>query len=363
MTKAQTFRHIESLLGDYMAFPLPTQAAICALWAIGTWGYQDFDAFPYFVITAATKQSGKTRLAELLGLVSYNAKNTGALTPAVLFRSMDASANSGVTLFFDEAEQLSSEAASTMRVVLNMGYRRGQTVQRMEGDTIKEFQVYCPKAFVLIGDVYDTLRDRSILIELHRGTPRKRFQFRDVEAIAEGIREAMKAHREAGILGADGVIVDPSEWLDGRDAECWAPILTLAQEWCPDRYDEIMRASVDFTALKTAPARRFSSLAQAEEDRTEQQYGERAIRDIASIMHAANAARMFGEDICHAMCAIATAPWRSYRGEAITPVRLAHLVSRFGLSPKYIKAGGKVRRGYQRADVTKAVAKLERGRG
>ena len=76
------FHRVRQFLTHYMTFSVDSYADICSLWAIGSHCFKSFDAYPYLVITAATKRSGKTRLAELLAMVSYNAKSFAAMTPS-----------------------------------------------------------------------------------------------------------------------------------------------------------------------------------------------------------------------------------------------------------------------------------------
>lgn len=353
------FTRVETFLTDYCAFPNPNHAPVVALWCLGTWVYRSFDAFPYLVITAATKQAGKSRLAELMSMVSHQAKNFAAMTPAVMFRAMDG-VEGGVSIFFDEAESLSSEAAGVMRSVLNVGYRRGQTIPRMVNGEVKEFAVYCPKVFILIGDVYDTLRDRSIVIELQRGFPKRIFRYTEAMDAARALAIELKAE-------ADTLSIDPMDctgFLGGREAEIWAPILTLAQLVCPDRYDEIVRAAVDLGADKKAPARRYVDSAEAETAIENDQYSAQALRDMADVFRRTGQTRLFTEDVLQGMRDIPTAPWRRFRGEGLTAQVLSNLVSRFGVKPKLVRAPrrGKsvdvAKRGYQLANVKKGLAKL-----
>lgn len=361
--KTELFARMEAFLSSYMSFPDPAWSTILTLWAIGTWTYQVFDAFPYLVITAATKQAGKTRLMELLSMVSSNPHNFSALTPAVLFRLLgDANdKGDGATVFFDEAETLASEAASTMRAVLNVGYRRGQTIPRIVKGEVVAFNVYAPKVFVLIGDVYDTLRDRSIVVTLSRGKAAKTFQWVEAQHEAAQLTDALRK------LGPryKGDLVEPTAFVGGREAEIWTPLFSLASEWCPSRMDLLTAASADLAAQKTAPKRRYSEQASSEDDTQETSYAERALADMAGILKESR----FGlsVDMVASMRAIPDAPWRKYRGEGLSPQLLSGLLSRFGVAPKQFYAGktpkgnDASKRGYAREDVQRAFKALKGG--
>lgn len=354
------FLKLESFLSSYMYFADPALATILTLWAIGTWTYQTFDAFPYLVITAPTKQAGKTRLMELLSMLSSNAHNFSALTPAVLFRLLgDANAKgTGATIFFDEAETLASEAASTMRAVLNVGYRRGQTIPRIVKGEVVGFNVYAPKAFVLIGDVYDTLRDRSIVATLARGRAPKSFQWAEVQHEAAALVNTLRP-----LARFTGDLVEPVAFVGGREAEIWTPLFSLASVWCPQRLNILTSASADMAAQKTAPKRRYSEQANSEDDTQDTSYAERLLTDMAGAIKEHK--HMLSADMVTALRGIPDAPWRRYRGEGLSPVLLAHLVSRFGVAPKQFStrvAGRPMsQRGYAREDVLNAAKLLTKG--
>lgn len=140
---------LESYIRSYVTLAENCYALVIALWLVATHAWPAFDAFPYLVVTSATKRSGKTRLLELLSFVASNSRLVAHISPAALYRTIDAEKP---TLLVDEAEMFSS-AKSEYRSLLNTGYRRGQTVKRQDGD----YETYCPKAFALIGDVHDIL--------------------------------------------------------------------------------------------------------------------------------------------------------------------------------------------------------------
>lgn len=354
ISRKQVISDIETYLLDYSAFPSSSWAFVLSLWTIGTWTYQTFDAFPYLVITSATKRSGKTRLAELLSPLCRNPFNFAAMTAAVLFRTLESAGEKGATIFFDEAEKLSSEAASDMRSVLNVGYRRGQSIPRVVQGEVVQFPAYGPKVFILIGDVFDTLRDRSIVVEMVRGIPRRTYRWSEAQARAQVIA-AYPAMQQPF---ANGWVepYDCTGFLEGREAEIWSPLFTICREWCPERMPELTRAAVDLAADKTAPKRRYSELAQAEEETEETSYAERALRDLAHVM--GNERARSTDDVIERLKGIDSAPWRKYRGEGLTPVLLSHLLSRFAVAPRLVKIRGKVSRGYQSREIVSAVRKL-----
>src|SRR3970282_1076525 len=120
---------VEVMLSRYVTFASDDYRFACALWTVGTFLWESsFDAYPYLVITADTKRSGKTRLAEVMSFMSHNGRMMTAVTPAALMRIIR---DEKATVFIDEAESMSSESTSVMRQLMNVGYRRGQTISRV----------------------------------------------------------------------------------------------------------------------------------------------------------------------------------------------------------------------------------------
>lgn len=359
-----TVNRIEHFIDKYVSLADTAYTLPLALWTMGTHIYQDFDAFPYLVITSLTKRSGKTRCSEIVSMLASAPRNSSALTGPSLFRLIE---QEHPTLVFDEAETLSSEAASIQRSVLNVGYRKGQTIPRVgKNGEIENFDTYCPKIFVLIGDVYDTLKDRSIILPMRRGEPKARFLF----SVAQDESAPIRSEIATLITERKDTIIDRYhahrglEFLTDRDEEIWMPLFVLAQVFCPSRIAELRRASVDMSTEKTAESKRYIKLKDHEGKAVEEEYAQRLLMDLyglfidgSKVISTANA--------LEALRAIAVAPWRKFRGSGLDAHDLRNMLQRFDVHPTYIRppkvAKGKynkVARGYKYQDVQRAVQRL-----
>jgi uncharacterized protein DUF3631 len=355
---AELLRAAESFLTRYLSFPSPDYAFACALWAAATYLWPDFDAFPYLVITSFTKRSGKSRLSELLQFLSSNPLSITGATAAAVFRSID---TLKPTLFIDEAETLANGEASNLRSVLNTGYRRGSTVMRATlGGEVDSFSTYCPKCFVLIGDVYDTLRDRSIVVGMRRGAAPSRFVYTHAQEEGGAIGTATRAM----LTDAKNRIMDvytshPGlDYLPDRDAEIWLPLVAVCTVMAPERLIELQRVSVDMATEKTLDLRKHTELAGAEHEAENEEYSIRLLRDMLTVMGAAKS--LFTTDALTGLHELPTGPWRKFRGEGLKAMDMAALLSPLGVKPKLIKVGSKskherVARGYTREAITKAL--------
>lgn len=344
---------ISAYLNYYMVFAEKGHDFVVALWCMMTAMWTNFDTLPYLHVTAATKRAGKTRLLELISFLATNSRSLVGATPATIFHYLK---EEHATLLMDEIERLSSEAASTMREVLNAGYRRGATVPRMKKDMVVEYPVYGPKAFAGIGDVYDTLRDRTIAIVLTRGEPANRFVYDEARASGNKLRDEMistTAEQQNDVL--DAYVTMRLEFLTDRDEEIWLPLFALCKVFAPSRVEELKRIAVDMATIKTQKAAHHRDLAEMEDAAQDDEYARRLLTDLHAVMRGKH---VWSEQAVDALRNLPTAPWRKFRGDGITANNLADILGRFQVSPVLIKMQKRVARGYRIEHVTEALKHL-----
>lgn len=228
----EVFQRTRQLLEEYVDFRDEGTSDVLALWVMGTYLYPLFEAFPYIAIQGP-KGSGKTKTLTLLEKMAFNARLASSLSPAALFRVVQATRG---VLCVDEAERLSDSrdpVASDLRLLLNAGYKRGSPAMRCEGDDyhVAEFEVYGPKVIASIRGLEDVLESRCIRINMLRTTGPK--GNRVVSEIGEDWAEArhrlycfalqhFPGIREAYLRG------DSANGLNNRQGELWRPLLALA---------------------------------------------------------------------------------------------------------------------------------------
>lgn len=367
-TDNSVFTSIRSFLTTYVTFPNPLQADICTLWVIGSHIlHHRFDSFGYLCINASTKRAGKSVLAELLSMVARDGVIGTSITAAVMRRLVARKA----TLFFDESESLNSEASSTVREFLNVGYRVGQCVfMPGEGDEVIEYPAYGGKVVVMIGDPNDTLRDRSITITLERAAKtedRKIYRHSEAMEHAKIIVGTIdkESHDSQLTRSIESITEDYAltydeayDFLDSRSAETWSPIFSLAQVFCPSRMDSLIAAATDIDSLKQSTSgKSFRAIREeSEANASDESFKEKAIQDLMSVF-SHNERAMFTDVAIEQMKSIPTSPWRTYKGEGLTAVTLSDLLSTF-CKTRSVKIGGKTKRGFQRTDVMNGFEKM-----
>lgn len=349
---AKLVESMEAWIASYMVLP-EGFALVAAMWALMSWTFERFDTIPYLTVTAAVKRAGKTQFSELIARLCLNPKPFAAMTGPTFYRSLGA-VGGRMSIFFDEAEGLSSESAGVMRSVLNVGFRQGQTIPRCVGKEVVEFPVFCPKCFVLIGDTFDTLKDRSIILTLQRGKPGRDY----VRATADGEAKPLVAEIRRVLAEVPSVEALRPEFLEGRDRDIWGALFGLAASLGLEKpmVDRLTRAAADLSALKTAAKRVV--VAESETALVEAQYAERALRDLRRVLKASERT-VFTADVVARLRDLPDGPWRGFKGEAgLDAIGLAGLLSRFGVKPTTVKIRGVVLKGYKAAEIEGAAAKL-----
>ena len=215
---------------------LSTQQAIATtLWVAHCHAFAVAEATPYLNVTSAVKQSGKTRLLEVLEPLVPAAWLTGRVSAAVLTRKVDGETP---TLLLDESDAAfkhDSEYSAALRSILNSGYRRSgiSSLCVGQGTSIgyRDFSTFCPKAIAGIGALPDTVTDRSIRIALKRRAPDEwveRFRQRDARRVGVPLRAQLDAWKGAAIEALrDAEPALPSA-LGDRAADVWEPLIAIA---------------------------------------------------------------------------------------------------------------------------------------
>lgn len=94
---------LRSFLCRFVAFPEPEQADAVTLWIVHTYAFEAAEATPRLSIQSAEKQSGKTRLLELLDLLVRSSLSVASISAAAMFRLI---AEGPTTLLIDEADTI-----------------------------------------------------------------------------------------------------------------------------------------------------------------------------------------------------------------------------------------------------------------
>jgi hypothetical protein len=326
-------------------FTSDEQAVAVTLWIFNTWTYPAFDTTPYLSVTSPEKQSGKTRLLEVISLLGHAPVQAANLSPAAAFRVIESRLP---TLLIDEVDAIFStkrgdERAEELRGIINSGYQSTGSVLRVVGRNheVTAFSTYCPKALGGIGELPDTIADRSIPIRMERKPRSKvveRFRIRFVRPEGAKVTAAIRLHVDDTLLEtlskANPTIPDS---LSDRAADIWEPLLAVAEEASDDWAERARKASEKLSTART------------DEDDTD---GVRLLSDLRGTWvtseKKASTAVILGR-----LARIEEAPWASWYGRGLDARDLAGFLKPYGVKSKQVKYHGSNVRGYDRDDLVR----------
>lgn len=331
---------------------LPNAAYLpLATWAAATHLPDSFDTFPYIALLSPAKRCGKTRVLEVLELLTSKAWRGTSATSAALFRMME----DVPTLLLDEVEALGnskpSESAQAVLAVLNAGHRKGATVPRCDGPNheVRHFPVYGPKAFAAIGTLPDTLADRCIHVTMQRKTPSQavgRFLQGRAKADAEPVRESLvewaQTFHESVCRAYENM--NDLKFLSDRDADLWMPLFAVCTVAAPKRLDELQRCAVVLSGAKAAGD-------------VEDSLPLKLLADVQKVWPT-EADRMTTATILQRLKEIAESPWAAHD---LNANRLSVMLRPFGVASRQIRPENV--KGYLRASFQEAFSRYLPQRG
>ena len=228
---------VENYLRRFVAYPSDHALVAHALWIAHAHLMGCWDTTPRLAFMSAEKESGKTRALEVTALLVPEPILSISASPAVIVRLVSAGQP---TILYDEIDGVfgnakMQEANTDLRSVLNGGYRRGAKVHRCvtHGKKIEteELDAFAPVAVAGLRDLPDTLASRSIFVRMKRRAPdeqvesfRYRYHADEAKPIREELAEWCGQH-EADLAGAEPEL---SRGIEDRAADCWEPLLAIA---------------------------------------------------------------------------------------------------------------------------------------
>jgi len=329
------------------------QAAASTLWVAHTHAADAAEVTPYLAATSPERRAGKTRFLEVLAFVVRDPIFTTSISPSALFRAVDQNVR---TVLFDEVDTVFSrrEGNEDLRALLNAGFARGGQVHRCEpvgkGFVERSFNVFAAKALAAIGNLPETISDRSIHIRMQRKTAAEkveRFRRRLVRDEAERLRTSLASWApEATEQLAEAWPVLPED-LDDREQDAWEPLLAIA----------------DAAGHGWSGRARSAALALAREKDTEETNGILLLGHIFEAFEDRD--RMPTAELLGALVEREDAPWPAWwspdvdAGRTKGPAsRLARILKPFGVVPKKMRLSDvSTARGYERQDFAEVWAR------
>jgi hypothetical protein len=239
---ADLLSRVEKVLRRFVVLPSEEALAAVQLFVCHTWAIGAAYATPYLAVVSAERQSGKTKLLEVLELLVREPWLTASASESALFRTIEADCP---TLLLDEVDAIfgsNTDRTEPLRALLNAGNKRRTTVSRCVPPKFeaRKFSTFCPKILSGIdtGKLPETITDRAITLHMkrrHAGERVERLRYRFAEQETDALREELRAWGESATETLSRA--DPSlpDGLSDRAGDAWEPLLAIAdtagEEW------------------------------------------------------------------------------------------------------------------------------------
>jgi hypothetical protein len=350
---AALLNEIREFLHRYLVLPSDYFYDVVALWVLHAWAIGAAETSPRLLLKSPEKESGKTRALELLDLLTPMARLVFNTSIAAIYRRLK---ETQMTLLVDECDAVFSARAGhnfdDLRALLNAGYRRSGTVDRVVGEgkkmRVEEFPVFAATALAAIGNLPDTIESRAIHIPMRRRAPDEpveSFRLRTAKLHVGARRDDLQAWTDinTGVLAeAQPAIPDA---ITDRAADCWEPLLAIAELAGEPWLTRAREAAVLIVKGRVA------------EDLS---VGVRLLADIQSVLNGYD--RLSSGALVSALNALPESAWGAWNErKGMTQRDLAWRLRPFEIHSKNIRlSDGSVPKGYLREDFDDAFSRYLR---
>ncbi|WP_414721626.1 DUF3631 domain-containing protein [Streptomyces sp. LMG1-1-1.1] len=309
----------------FVILPSPEALDAVTLWVAATHLQTAWQHAPRLAVVAPAKRCGKSRLLDVVTETVHDPLITVNASAAAVFRSIT---ENPPTLLVDEADTLFGSAKvaeknEEMRGLLNAGHQRNRPTLRVSGPNheVSKFPTFAMAALAGIGDLPDTIMDRSVVIRMRRRRPGESVaEFRTVRdtTTLHAVRDRLVEWLAP--LHATATDLTPTMPVEDRAADTWEPLVAIA----------------DLAGGAWPEAARTACLAmtkhEAEQDQDNSALNLRLLADIRRAFAAEGnppvirTSRLLGilnED--------AESPWPDYTDKGLTPRGLQLLLKDYGI--------------------------------
>lgn len=335
---------VRAWIGRFVAFPSAACLDAVTLWAAHAHMVEHFHTSPRLAALSPEPESGKTRLLEILDLLTPNSMLIFSPSVAAIFRKL---AQNQITLLFDEVDTIFTKRGKEdqnedLRALINVGYRRGAAIPRCVGPKheVQDFKVFAATALAGIGDLPDTIMTRSIPIRMRRRTASEQieqFRVRLHEQEGHDLRDQLALWAAAVGPAAGAAWPELPEGVVDRKAEAWEPLLAVADAAGGDWPARARKAAVTFVSDVSLSMGVSVSL------------GIRLLMDLRQVFGDRDA--MDTKAILEALTALDESPWADLHGSGLNARGLAMRLRQYCITSRQIRIGERTAKGYTRGDL------------
>lgn len=333
---AELLNHIRAVISSHLVMQDCADVA-CALWVVMSYCFNAFRILPLLGISSPEKRCGKTTLSEVLQGLVFKPVMASNLSSAVMYRIIEAYSPA---LIVDEADTFLIHN-DELRGVFNAGHtRKSAFVWRVNPDTLEpeQFSVWGPKAVLMIGDLPDTMKDRSVSVRMKRKTPGETVK----KLTLDFDKHQLHLRRKCARWGVDNIaplisaVPDIPNVRNDRASDNWLPLLAIADlaggEWSELARKAMLRIEHDGMNESNSA-------------------GQMLLQDIKKFFDRTSSDRIFSDNLVEQIIEMEDRPWCEWRrGKPITQNSLSRLLKPFGIRPKNLRLNDKVKKGYELKD-------------
>lgn len=328
-------------------------AAALAVWVLHTYVFESRDTVAYVAIESPEKRCGKTTLLSVLAAMVHKPLIASNITVSALFRVID---SLRPTLFIDEADTFLA-GSGTIRGIINSGNTwRTAYVLRMgkskksrgkaeapaptaenADSTFKKYNCWCPKVIAMIGQVPDTIADRSIVVMMSsKLITETRAPLANLNTTLIRAKCARFAQDMAQTVSQFEKI--RGEGLNDRAADTFDPLYVIAR-----------LAGSEWEQKLHAAAVALSSSSHSQSPRCE------LLLDILCIFIFSGSQKLFSRQLAATLRDGTGFQTMALKYASITEHQIRQLLRPYGIRPTTIRIGKEVNKGYHRADFRDAL--------
>lgn len=309
------------------------------LWIASSFLFNCFNIFPKLALISPEKRCGKSTTMQVVSDMCKDGLQVSNVSPAVLFRI---TAIFELTLLIDEADTFLKSDNPELVGLINSGHNKSTArVLRCTGDDFKPkvFSTWMPMVLASIGDLPQTIMDRSIAINLKR---KKHTEY--VQRLPGLLREQLGPIRRKlftwamdSSSSALSNYHEPPDIGNDRARDNWLPLFTVSA-----------LAGGNWT-------NRCESAYKAITVKSEPELSTQLLRSIHDLFQETTEDRIASERLIFSLLQDEDAPWSTCRnGGKATPHFIAQLLKPYGISSKAIRLGESTKRGYLKSQFQEA---------
>ncbi|MFC8129669.1 DUF3631 domain-containing protein [Streptomyces sp. NPDC057302] len=316
---------LRSTIGKYVVLPSEEALTAVTLWVAATHIQTALQHAPRLAVMSPTKGCGKSRVLDVLYETIHDPMMTVNTSPAVIFRTIG---KIPPTLLVDEADTIFSPKAAgdseVLRGLLNAGHQRNRPAWRISGPEHKPtpFLTFAMAAIAGIGDLPDTITDRSVVLRMQKRKPGEKvapFRSRYAGPELKALRDRLAAW--LGPLRSTAARMVPPMPVEDRAADTWEPLVIIADLAGGHWSRQARTACVAMTRHEAAQDEQTSLKT-------------RLLRDVHRVFERANNPEALPTlDLVAVLIQDADAPWADHGAKGLNAYHLGNLLRDFGISP------------------------------